>query len=481
MKAVVIGAGLGGLECGWMLAKEGVEVTVLEQLPRVGGCMQSYQRGGMSFDTGFHYVGGLDEGEHLWRIFDHLGLTELPWKALDREGFDHVIVGGKEYAIPCGHEAFEKRMQDYFPQHKEAITQFTTLLKLVGDTIFSHNGLKEQLMGMSAYNYLHTLFEGDEEIIQVLSGAATKMDLEAGRLPLYTYAQITDSFLRGAYRLKGPGDQMARRLADNIVTMGGQVVCGAKVDRIRVEGNHVVLVEATTQEGALLPVEHPDWVISSINPLATFDMMEGDYKLRGIYRRRIEQMPMSKGIFTASLVLRGERHPYRNYNVFIHPDGDVWQRDGREATDVMVHYAVPTAADAPTQIDLMTPMSWEKVAPWNFGSEVQTGEIYVDMKQRWLKDVLTIAERYLPHLEEDIAQAYTSTPLTYHRYTGVAHGAAFGLERSWVQGFNSVISPRTPLDNLMLTGQNLMLHGVLGVSMTATDTVQRVLGKEINF
>ena len=59
-RVVVIGSGLGGLECGFILAKAGMQVTVLEKEPQPGGCLQTFRRGGVLFDTGLHYVGGLD-------------------------------------------------------------------------------------------------------------------------------------------------------------------------------------------------------------------------------------------------------------------------------------------------------------------------------------------------------------------------------------------------------------------------------------
>jgi all-trans-retinol 13,14-reductase len=38
----------------------------------------------------------------------------------------------------------------------------------------------------------------------------------------------------------------------------------------------------------------------------------------------------------------------------------------------------------------------------------------------------------------------------------------------------AILSPRTPIANLLLTGQNLMLHGVHGVTMAAAYTCQEI-------
>ena len=65
---LIIGSGLGGLECGTLLAKRGLKVLVLEGSNQPGGCMQSFRRGGMHYDTGLHYVGGLAPGQTMHHI-----------------------------------------------------------------------------------------------------------------------------------------------------------------------------------------------------------------------------------------------------------------------------------------------------------------------------------------------------------------------------------------------------------------------------
>jgi 2-polyprenyl-6-methoxyphenol hydroxylase-like FAD-dependent oxidoreductase len=50
---IVIGAGIGGLTCGALLAKKGLSVLVAEQYSRPGGYCTSFQRKGFTFGTGF--------------------------------------------------------------------------------------------------------------------------------------------------------------------------------------------------------------------------------------------------------------------------------------------------------------------------------------------------------------------------------------------------------------------------------------------
>lgn len=73
---IIIGSGLGGLECGAILSKEGYHVCVLEKNELFGGCFQTYQRGGHRMDTGIHYIGSLDEGQIMNQYFRYFGIMD---------------------------------------------------------------------------------------------------------------------------------------------------------------------------------------------------------------------------------------------------------------------------------------------------------------------------------------------------------------------------------------------------------------------
>ena len=70
----VLGAGVGGLFTGAMLAKKGYEVTILEQLPVFGGGLYSYERNGETWLTGMHIISGLQPDGPLAQILDELGI-----------------------------------------------------------------------------------------------------------------------------------------------------------------------------------------------------------------------------------------------------------------------------------------------------------------------------------------------------------------------------------------------------------------------
>jgi all-trans-retinol 13,14-reductase len=66
---IIIGSGIGGLVCANILALEGHKVCVLEKNKQIGGALQTYTRDKVIFDSGVHYIGGLDKGQNLYQVF----------------------------------------------------------------------------------------------------------------------------------------------------------------------------------------------------------------------------------------------------------------------------------------------------------------------------------------------------------------------------------------------------------------------------
>ena len=71
-----------------------------------------------------------------------------------------------------------------------------------------------------------------------------------------------------------------------------------------------------------------------------------------------------------------------------------------------------------------------------------------------------------------------STPLTYRDYTLTPYGSAYGVRKDYQNPMMTLLSAKTPIPNLLLTGQSLTLHGLLGVTMSSLFTVAEVLGRE---
>src|SRR5687768_5468765 len=111
--AVIIGSGMGGLACGTIMAKEGYSVCIIEKNKQIGGTLQTYARDKVIFDSGVHYVGGLEKGQNMNQLFKYLGIMDkLKLRKLDEDVFDAVGFADdpKIYKYAQGYDRFIKTL-----------------------------------------------------------------------------------------------------------------------------------------------------------------------------------------------------------------------------------------------------------------------------------------------------------------------------------------------------------------------------------
>lgn len=479
--AVIIGSGLGGLECAHILSKAGMSVLLLERGTQAGGCLQSYRRHGLAFDTGFHYVGGLDKGQSLHSAFRHLGLLRLPWQRLDNH-FDRVTIGNQTFSFAQGYDAFVETLTVAFPAERDALNKYADMLKQCGEQQFDalnpqteESSVLSRLFETSAYQYLTETFH-DPLLINVLCGTSLKMELRKESLPLFTFAHGNGSFIESSWRLKGDGSLIINSLADGIRMHGGEIICNAEVrELVEKDGKlvHAVCSNGEIYEGTIF--------ISNIHPAVTCNLVKQSSRMKKVYRSRITHLENTFGMFTVSLRIKPQTLRYFNWNQYIYKEPDVWafHLKNNPVSGVLVSCRIPEdGSKYVQQVDLLTPMNWSECEQWSHTEVGRRGEDYKAMKKRVADECITLAERFIPGLRDRITGCYTSTPLTYRNYTLTPEGSAYGLRKDFRNPIITLLSPRTPIPNLLLTGQNLMLHGLHGVTMTALFTCAEVLGKE---
>ncbi|MBR6054581.1 MAG: NAD(P)/FAD-dependent oxidoreductase [Bacteroidales bacterium] len=468
-KAVIIGSGLGGLECGVILSKEGYDVTVLEKEIQAGGCLQGFRRGGFRFDTGFHYVGGIEEGGPLHPLFRYFDLLDLPWVKLDEDCFDEVVIGGERFPFAMGYDRFIDALAARFPSERAGLEKLIAKFRNIGDHIFdAFKGEMNPAFAEGAWDFLCSCTD-DPLLRKVLSGTSLKLQLDAETLPLYVFAQISNSFIRSSHRLTGGGPAIVDRLASQI---DGEVRTGAGVSRIIEKDGAVVAVGLESGERI-----EADVFISDIHPTALFGLLGEDSGVRKIYRRRISSLENSCGMFTANILLKEGALPYLGRNIFVHTaDEDPWGPVPERTGSVMIHFYPERWPDGSAKaVDLLSPMRMSD--DWDETRVGHRGEKYLALKESKAAECLDLAETGLPGLKDAVEGIWTSTPLTWRDYTATESGSAYGIMKDWRNPLGSVISPRTPVQNLFLTGQNLNLHGILGTSMTSFLTAGAVLGR----
>lgn len=465
---VIIGSGLGGLVCARQLAQSGRRVVVLERQRAAGGCLQSYRRDGLEFDTGLHYVGGLGEGQPLHDAFDTLGLLRLPWQRLDADGFDQITIGHHTFPLAEGFSHFADTLESYFPNERAALRQFVEMLR--------HLPPMEDCIQVNAYDYLTSLFH-DPLLVNVVSATAMKMELKRESLPLFTFAHGLSSYVQSSWRLKGSGSLIVNSLICDIEAAGGVICCDAEVKELKeADGGYPSpggrIVAARCPNGRTF---EGDLFISDVHPQLTLGWLKDSHMLKGTFRRRINTLENTFGMFTASLVIKPGTLPYFNHNKYVYKKANVWtfHEDAGTVGGVMVSARVPEdGSPYVRQIDLLTPLPWALCKPWADTVVGRRGQIYEMQKELLADECVRLAERVIPGLDSMVEKQYTSTPLTWRDYTLSPCGSAFGVRKDCRNPLMTMLSPKTPVPNLFLTGQSLALHGMEGVIRTAFNTLE---------
>ena len=149
-KCVIIGSGLGGLACGCILAKNGYQVTVLEQGTQIGGCLQCFRRGDALFETGMHYIGSAAPGQVLNRILRYLGVDDVKFSQLNPSGYDVISFQGQHYSLANGKEAFVDSLAQHFPASRDELSRYYDLVKQVVSSFAIHSLNKEVDLNVNA-------------------------------------------------------------------------------------------------------------------------------------------------------------------------------------------------------------------------------------------------------------------------------------------------------------------------------------------
>lgn len=479
----IIGSGLGGLACGSILSQRGYKVCVLEKHFQIGGCLQDFKRNDVVFDTGMHYIGSYDDGQILNTLFRYFGIYDkVEASKLNKNGFDILSICGKEYSVPQGMQQYKDMLLKMFPQEKKAIETYLHKIEQVYQSVDVIN-LREIEIGImpekegagdSIYDFITGLTE-NKELQNVLGMMNSLYGGKKVSASLYEHAIINMFYLHSAWKLDAGGGQIAKGFKKVIEDAGGSVKINSKVTKLLCEGGHAN--ELLLESGELVKA---DKFISNIDPVSTMEMLEGG-NIRKAYTKRLKGLEQTTSCFSVYVVLKENSLKYLNANYYHYEEDDVWGLDNySEETWPQGYMMYSHKSKANPEYDesliILSPMDYDEMAEWEDTTIEKRGESYLKMKEEKADKLIQLVKKKYPEIESCIKKVYTSSPLSYRDYTGVRKGAMYGVLRDCRHPFESQILPKTRIDNLFLTGQNINLHGILGVSVGAVLTCGEIEG-----
>ena len=486
-KCVIIGSGLGGLSCGIILAKNGYNVTVLEQGMQIGGCLQCFHRGSATFDTGMHYIGSADKGQTLHTILNYLGVaSNIHLSKLDTTGYDVISFRGQRYKFANGRETFVNTLAEHFPNSREELYNYYSVIKRVAASSAMHSinrnidiNINTEYKTKSVNEVIDNIIS-DKLLRQVLIGIQPLYAGVRDKTPFSSHALAHDCFEQSAYRIVGGSGSLAKSLANQITRQGGVVRTGQRATKI--ECNEYEAKNVLTEQGGRYPA---DLVICAIHPSNALKLVDSRL-IKPNYRRRIEGYPNTPSVFSIYLKFKENRVKYMNHNLYYYPSNPTWWCKINDNTTwpkflLYMHFC---HKDNPTYAEtgkVLTYMNFNEVLPWLNTQVGNRGESYEMFKKTKAELLLDLLEEEVPGIRNNIECYYTSTPLTYLNYTGTPDGSMYGIAKDINSiGLNS-ISCKTSVPNLLLAGQSITSHGMFGVLAGSLITCSEVLSSDVIF
>lgn len=455
-KVIIIGSGIGGLVTGYLLAKQGDQVSIFEHDQHPGGSLQSFYRDGIRFDTGFHFVGGLAEGGPLYPFFKKLDLLSLSWKPLNGH---EIWIGNQCYFVPTGKDAWLNYMINKFPQQEENLKKF---LKVCEDVVRCPFSETMPYWEINAWEWLCETID-DPLLRDILSGSSLIVELHKDTLPLFAYAETIYSYIYSSHRLVEGGQNIINHLLNYIISKGGEIHCSTTITGITEENG--VVTGVLLQDGSKFEA---DIVVSAIHPAETMNLLQENTSMRKIYKTRIGKLKDSLGCFIGNIKLKEGILNLQDLPIYVHKAGsDIWSYNGLSIEHMLIHSYPEQNA-----LDFIVPISWDRFKKWDGTKVGRRGVDYENLKQDLMNQCIELAENAIPNLREAIDEVWTSTPLTWKNYLLAHNGTTYGIRKDCNSPEATILLPRTPLQGLYLTGQSIILHGIMGTTISAFITAE---------
>jgi phytoene desaturase len=441
---IVIGAGLGGLSAGALLAKQGRKVLVLEQSGRIGGCCSTFEKDGFCFDVGASIVEIIQPIE---RVFRQLGTTLQA--EVDLISCDPMMTfayeDGKKITFPLSAERTGEIIAEISPEDgrhwKEYAAFATDMMEVVLDTFFAEPAstpadmaalvkknprfLKYLPVFMSSYQDVLEKFFHNETVLKTMGNQALYFGLPPELVP-GPYGMVPFTEHLGIYYPRGGMIRIPAALQRCGERHGMELRTSTRVERVLVRDRRVVGVELA--DGTEISTK---LVVSNVNARSLYLNLIGEEHLSPLARRGIKSYEYSASVPMIYLGLDYEPPLEAHHTAFAASPEDVnryWHQNFKPGRLTKQNFGLicwpthadPSLAPAGRHVLNLIPEGFYDLEGTDWDAEKQP---YIE------RTIENLSHSILPGLKEHIVTVECSTPLDFERRLLLPKGAIYCFQQ----------------------------------------------------
>jgi all-trans-retinol 13,14-reductase len=455
---VVVGAGIGGLSAGALLASRGCKVLVIEAHDRPGGYCTSWTRRVRGhdgivrrflFDAGVQDISGLGPDRPLRRLLATVGAEgRIGWRRV----FHRYVQDGLCLDFPEDPAGLTDLLCRHFPDEAPGIPKFLDEIAAVYRDLYAsldeNGGLitsDSPADAMRSWSALHSraarwmhstyaemldTFISSPRLKHLLTTIAEYITDQPERLTVGEMAPLFSYYFEGGFYPAGGSQRLADLLRAIIEEKGGKVRLRTRVTRFLFEDERVAGVVTANDA-----IHRARLVIANGDVITTLTDLVGQCPLPTRYAQRMRALRRGPSAILVNLGLNFV--PDLPARVFVSTDS---LHFGIGNPSVIDPSLAPPGCAALTILCLL---SEEEAARW-FGMDKP---VYRRSKEVFANRLIAATETIIPGLSKRILYRQTAAPPTFTRYTRASNGNIYGAARGqWCPPVKS------PVPGLMLAG-----------------------------
>jgi all-trans-retinol 13,14-reductase len=515
-----------------ILSRFGYKVVVFEQHYTAGGSTHVYKAKDFDFDVGVHYIGGqLDRWNSVFRrIFDWLSDGKLEWSSMNtvfdvaynnKTGERLSFVGNRKEnrdtllrhfksLKPTSldmyyHKCQKARFVAYMAFAMKLLPPMATKIcwKLGFGQLYKHYCLNTTWDVMKSC-------ELPDEVIGALTYSWGDYGTPPSKSPFFAHAFMESHYEGGAFFPKGGSSSIGKTLIASLRRRGGEVFSCSPVDKILTESSKYGGYKAMGVIVKGVKIRAKNGIISNAGFAKTFeisgkslplvDSIAGAHQLALVHHKEVTPpLSPSPAFFDLFVGLDGTDNELgllgQNIWHLVDWNHDVNLKNLLSAENMTATKCLETplvflsneSAKDPTfsnrhpgksTVTMITWTNSEWFDQYRHTLHGKRGRSYDEMKKSLTSKLLEVLYFHFPKTKGHVIFTDLGTPLSANKFLGRISGEIYNLdlteERFKTVSSHLALHPQTTIQNLYLTGQDVVAVSIEGATLSGCFTASRV-------